>query len=72
MSATETGLGQNGGWQGWKLDQRRYRELLHKFFCNPYARYPCTVIAPIYEETKDCRLSRRHVRGGLPNGKRFS
>ena len=65
MSAIETGLGQDGGWKGWKLDQRCYRELLHKLFCNAYARYPCAVITAIYEETKDCLLSGRQGRCGF-------
>ena len=52
MSASETGLGQDGGWEGGKLDQRRYLKLLHKSFCNSYGGYPCAVIATIYEEAK--------------------
>ena len=69
MSAVETRLGQDGGREGWKLDHRCYRELPHKFFCNLYARYPCAVITPIYEQTKDCRLRRRHGSGGLSKRK---
>lgn len=69
MSAVETRLGQDGGREGWKLDHRCYRKLPHKFFCNLYARYPCAVITPVYEQTKDGCLSRRHGSGGLSKWK---
>ena len=53
MSASETGLGQDGGRESWKLEQRCYWELPHKLLCNLYARNPCIVIMPIYKKTKD-------------------
>jgi hypothetical protein len=69
MSAVETGLGQDGGWEDRKLDHLCYRELPHKFLCHLYATYPRAVIMPIYEKAKDRLLSSRHDRGRLSKRK---
>ncbi len=57
MCTTKARLGEDRRWKGRQLNHRPYRKLPQKLFCDLYARYPCTVIAPINKETKDCHLS---------------